>query len=105
MRVKGSIKPDVVDVTAYEPIPGKAEVKVRENIVPFTETDPETEESVSGYVYDEYTFILDDAIGLRKIIKDSLEDWLVTGRTLEINEGASTLRDMKDALKIVGVQV
>lgn len=105
MRVKGSIKPDVVDVTVFEPIPGKAEVKIRENIVPFTDADPVTGEDVTGFEYDEYTFILDDAIGLGKTIKDNLGDWLATGRTLEINEGASTLRDMKDALKIVGVQV
>jgi len=42
MRVKGSIKPDVVDVTVFEPIPGKAEVKIRERgvIGKSKDTDP-----------------------------------------------------------------
>ncbi|MCM1223823.1 MAG: hypothetical protein NC548_56165 [Lachnospiraceae bacterium] len=96
MRVKGSINPDVVDVTAYEPIPGKAEVKIRENITSFTETDPVTEEEVTGFVYDEYTFILDNAIGLRKTILDNLEDWLITGRTLEVAPNATLYLTAKD---------
>ena len=105
MRVRGNSLPDVVDVTAYEPIPGKAEVRVRENITPFSEKDPETGETESGYEYDEYKFVMDDAIGLSATIKKNLSDWLATARTLEINESASTLMDMKDALKIVGVQL
>ena len=32
-------------------------------------------------------------------------NWLITGRTLEINEGASIVQDMKEALEIVGVSV
>lgn len=105
MRVRGDCLPNVVDVTAYEPVPGKVEVRVRENIVPYSERDPETGEMENGYEYDEYKFIMDDAIGLATTIKKNLSDWLATGRTLEINESASTLRDMKDALKIVGVQL
>ena len=54
MRVRGNSLPDVVDVTAYEPIPGKAEVRVRENITPFSEKDPETGETESGYECAEY---------------------------------------------------
>lgn len=89
MRVKGNASPEVVSVTVYEPIPGKAEVKIRENITPFEELDPMTEETVTGYEYDEYTFIVDNAIGLAKTIKSHLEDWLVTGRTLEVAPNAT----------------
>lgn len=31
-----------------------------------------------------------------------MSNWLITGRTLEINEGASIVQDMKEALEIVG---
>lgn len=89
MRVKGNIKPDVVEVTVFEPIPGKAEVRIRENIAPFTETDPMTEETVTGYEYDEYAFIVDNAIGLAKTIKKNIGDWLATGRSLEVAPNAT----------------
>lgn len=48
-----------------------------------------TEEVVSGYEYDEYTFITDNVIGLEKTIEDNLEDWLATGRTLEVAPNAT----------------
>ena len=57
------------------------------------------------FEYDEYTFVLPDREGLREDIEANMADWLATGRTLEINEGASILMDMKDALGIVGVKV
>ena len=37
-------------------------------------------------------------------IKANMTDWLVTGRTLEVNEGASIVQDMKAALEILGVK-
>ena len=52
-----------------------------------------------------YTFHLANKEGLREEIEGNLSDWLVTGRTLEINEGASIVQDMKEALEIVGVNV
>lgn len=48
-----------------------------------------TGETVSGYEYDEYTFIVDNAIGLEKTIEDNLADWLATGRTLEVAPNAT----------------
>lgn len=89
MRVKGNAEPKAVSVTIYEPLPGKAEVRVRENVVPFEETDPMTETTVSGYEYDEYKFLVDNVIGLEQIIENDLEDWLVTGRTLEVSPNAT----------------
>lgn len=89
MRVRGDSKPNVVDVTAHEPIPGKVEVRVRENIVPYSEKDPETDELEHGYEYDEYRFIMDDAIGLATTIQNNIEDWLLTGRTSEVAPNAS----------------
>ena len=89
MRVRGDSKPNVVDMTAHEPIPGKVEVRVRENIVPYSEKDPETGELEHGYEYDEYRFIMDDAIGLATTIQNNIEDWLLTGRPSEVAPNAS----------------
>lgn len=55
------------------------------------------------FEYDEYTFLLKDREGLREDIEGNLSDWLITGRTLEVNESASIVQDMKTALEILGV--
>lgn len=52
-----------------------------------------------------YTFHLAGKEGLREEIEGNMSNWLITGRTLEINEGASIVQDMKEALEIVGVSV
>lgn len=90
MRVRGNVSPDVLNIVPYEPIVGKVEVKLRENIVPYEEADPDNGDIVgTGFEYDEYTFILDDVKGLRKTIEGNMEDWLTTGRTLEIDTRAT----------------
>ena len=81
------------------------EVRLRENIKEVTETDPQTETPLTMFEYDEYTFLLKDREGLREDIENNLSDWLITGRTLEVNEGASIVQDMREALGIVGVSV
>ena len=62
-----------------------------------------TEQTVTMYEYDEYVFLLKDREGLQEDIEANMADWLVTGRTLEVNEGASIIQDMKAALEIMGV--
>ena len=62
-----------------------------------------TEQAVTMYEYDEYVFLLKDREGLQEDIEANLSDWLITGRTLEVNEGASLVQDMKAALEILGV--
>lgn len=79
------------------------EVRLRENIKEVTETDPQTETSVTMFEYDEYTFILKDREGLQEEIESNLNDWLITGRTLEVNESASIIQDMRAALEILEV--
>ncbi len=105
MRVKGNVSPNVLDIENYHPMEGFVEVRLRENINEITEVDSMTETEVTMYEYDEYTFHLKDIEGLREEIENNMADWLTTGRTLEVNEGASILMDMKDALGIVGVIV
>ena len=82
---------------------GYVEVRLRENINEVTETDPQTETTTTMFEYDEYTFLLKDREGLQADIESNLSDWLITGRTLEVNESASIVQDMKAALEILGV--
>ena len=104
MRVRGNISPVTLSVETYLPLEGYVEVRLRENIKEVTETDPQTETSVTLFEYDEYTFLLKDREGLREDIESNLNNWLVTGRTLEVNESASIVQDMKAALEILGVR-
>ena len=89
MRVKGNISPNVLNIEPYAPKAGHVEVRLRDNINPIVETDEMTGQEISMFEYDEYTFVLPDREGLREDIEANMADWLVTGRTLEVNEGAS----------------
>ena len=80
MRVQGNINPNPVSVTDYRPNPGTAEIRLRENVVQIGD---------NLYEYDEYTAHLPDRDGLERDIRDNLADWLVTLRTLEIDQNAS----------------
>lgn len=103
MRVKGNISPVTLSVESYLPLEGYVEVRLRENIKEVTETDPQTETPLTMFEYDEYTFLLKDREGLQEGIESNLSDWLITGRTLEVNESASIVQDMKAALEILEV--
>lgn len=82
---------------------GYVEVRLRENIKEVTDIDPQTETSVTMFEYDEYTFLLKNRESLQEDIENNLSDWLITGRTLEVNERASIVQDMKAALEILEV--
>lgn len=103
MRVRGNISPEILSVEQYLPMEGYVEVRVRENINEIEVTDEQSETTIPMFEYDEYTFLLKDREGLEKDIKNNLSDWLITGRTLEVNESASIVQDMKTALEILGV--
>lgn len=103
MRVKGNVSPNVLDIESYRPMPGYVEARLRENINETVEVDSMTEQEVTMFEYDEYTFVLREREGLREDIEANMADWLITGRTLEVNEGASIVQDMKAALEIMGV--
>lgn len=97
MRVHGDSIPTTMLIEPYHPMSGYVELRLRENI---------TERPIEGvlkYEYDEYTFLLKDREGLREEIEAHLNDWLTSGRIMEINENASVFRDMKKALEILGV--
>ena len=96
MRVQGNVYPEAITVEAYLPVPGMAEVRLRENVAQLEDT---------LYVYDEYTTLMKGRPGLKEDITANLSDWMTTLRTLEVNENASILRDMREALAILGVSV
>ena len=104
MRIKGNVSPVTLSMEPYPPLEGYVEVRLREDIKEVTGTDPQTETSVTMFEYDEYTFLLKDREGLREDIESNLKDWFITGRTLEVNESASIVQDMKAALEILGVK-
>ena len=94
MRVQGDVYPEAITVESYLPIPGMVEIRLRENVTQMADT---------LYEYDEYTTLMKDRPSLKEDIAANLSDWPVTLRTLEVNENASILRDMREALEILGV--
>lgn len=82
MRVKGNVSPKSFDIEVYGGDRSKVEVRVRENIKP-------SGEIINEFEYDEYLFIIDNESNLKNKIKNNLEDWLATGRNLEINPQAT----------------
>lgn len=105
MRVRGNVSPKLLDIESYRPMPGYVEARIRENVKEVTVVDSMTESEIVMYEYDEYTFLLKEKDGLREEIEANMSDWLITGRTLEINESASIIQDMKEALEILEVNV
>ena len=103
MRVKGSVHPATITLEPYHPVPGYSELRLRENVKEISSVDDMTGQEIIMFEYDEYTFLLKDKEGLREEIEANLTDLLITGRTLEVNETASIVQDMKEALEILGV--
>lgn len=99
MKVNSGIEPDIISIEPYMPIAGYVEVRIRENV-----SNVNTEKGLM-YEYDEYVFHVPDKPGLSDEINNNLNDWLATGRSLEVNENASMVQDMKQALSILGVSM
>lgn len=99
MRVNSDVEPITVLIEPYMSIAGYVEVRIRENVSSFN-----TEEGLM-YEYDEYVFHVPDKPELFDEISNNLNDWLATGRSLEVNENASMVQDMKQALSILGVSM
>ena len=93
MRVQGNASPAAVTVESYWPMPGYAEIRLYENVKDITPTDVENPTPL--FEYDEYVIHIEEKDGLQEEIESNLNDWLITGRTLEVNENASIVRDMK----------
>lgn len=91
MRVKGNVSPVTLSMESYLPLEGYVEIRLRENIREIAETDTQTNTTTTMFEYDEYTFHLKAREGLRADIESRFNDWLITGRTLEVDERASAL--------------
>jgi hypothetical protein len=104
MRVRGNVQPKELTIEPYSPMPGYVEVRLRENVNQITVSGMDDEE-ITMFEYDEYTFVLAEKDTLQEDIESNFADWLITGRTLEVNENASIVQDMKAALEIMGVNV
>lgn len=89
MRVRGSKSPNAFSIDTYGGDPNKVEVRLYENIKHYEEKREGTEETIKGYEYDEYLFILDNVENLSETIQNNLDEWLSTGRTLEVDTRAS----------------
>lgn len=99
MRVNSGVEPNAVSIEPYMPIDGCVEIRIRENVL-----STETEDGLK-YEYDEYVFHMPNKEGLLDEINNNLNDWLATGRTIEVNESASVIQDMRKALEIMGVGI
>src|SRR5574344_1223914 len=89
MRVRGNVSPNALDIEAYSPMPGYVEVRLRENINEISVTDEMSETPITMYEYDEYTFVLREKETLQTEIEANMDDWLITGRTLEVDPMAT----------------
>ena len=86
MKIRGNNIPPSVSL---EFINKKAEVRVRENVSEIIVIDTITNEETTMYEYDEYSFSIDYKEGLKEEIESKLEEWLITGRNLEVSPQAS----------------
>lgn len=93
MRVIGDCKPDVIQIEPFGINTNKIEIRFRENIVEKVTNDGEKERI--EYIYDEYTFVLEDSDDLRQSIDNNIEQWLVTGRNQEVNQAATLFLNAK----------
>lgn len=97
MKVYRNYPTQMVTVERYDPLPGYAEVRLRENIKNITPTDVENPTPL--FEYDEYVIHVKEKDGLQAEIESNLAEWLATGRMLEVNENASVVQDMRTELK------
>ena len=89
MRVSGSSAPPAVhvEVLGFND-PDYCEVRITENVERIGN---------NNYVYDEYVFHKNDpARTLEQEIRSHLQDWLETGRGLEVQQDASILYHMEE---------
>lgn len=89
MRVNGNVSPLTVSTTSYQMSnPAMKELRITENVEQI---------GVNNYVYDEYVFYLEDSDGdLSERVLEDLDNWLETGRNLEVNQNSSMFYHMEE---------
>ena len=91
MKVKGNNLPETIHIERYLPKSGHAEVRLTEHAV-------QLEENL--FEYDEYVLQVKGVT--KEEVEANLNDWLITGRTLEVNENASEMADRKATMDVLG---
>ena len=102
MRVRGNVSPNTVSIEKHAILPEYVEVRLCENISKITVEDTQTGKEIVMYEYDEYTFCLKNYDKLKEDIENNLSDWLATGKSLEVNEQASSIQDMRSMFSRMG---
>ena len=95
MKVKGNNIPEAIHIERYLPKSGYVEVRLTENAVQLDE---------NLWQYDEYCLQIPQRENLAEEIEANLHDWLITGRTLEVNDNASEMADRKATMDVLGVE-
>ena len=93
MKVTGNNIPEAVHIERYLPKAGYVEVRLTENA---------TQLEDNLWQYDEYVLHVKGVT--KEEVETNLNDWLITGRTLEVNENASVMADRKATMDVLGVQ-
>lgn len=102
MRVRGDTSPNTISIETYPQQEGYVEIRLRENIT--EQTEQINEQPIKYFDYDEYLLVVPNREGLQKEIETNLDEWILTGRTLEFDENASKAHEMRDALETLGVK-
>ena len=96
MRVRGSVNPPQVSVEDSPQMAGYSEIRLRENAKEVTVTTEQ--ESHTEWEYDEYVLCEKTRENLKAEIEANLSEWLITGRCMEIDIGASDWCDAQDEI-------
>ena len=96
MRVRGSVNPPQVSVEDAPQMAGYSEIRLRENAKEVAVTTEQ--ESYTEWEYDEYLLTEKTRENLKAEIEKNLSEWLITGRCMEIDIGASDWCDAQDEI-------
>lgn len=85
MKIQGNNFPDIIHIEPYQLKKGYVEVRLTENV-------EQLEENL--YKYDEYVIRTKDKDDLKKEIENNLDEWIATGKSIEVNVMASIVQDI-----------
>lgn len=85
MKIQGNNFPDIIHIEPYQLIEGYVEVRLTENV-------EQLEENL--YKYDEYVIRTKDKDDFKKEIENNLDEWIATGKSIEVNVMASIVQDI-----------
>lgn len=93
MRILGNKYPDIISIEPYSLEKGCVELRIRDKVKDVSK------DGATLVQFDEFTFILKDEEGLRQKVEDNLADWIATGRSLEVNENATIICELREEIE------